>query len=173
MGGDSDFMPVSQKMTAAGRALIGVGTRKATNRHWVKSCHDFRSYENLVEVRAAEATPVVAVGQLVSDVAPADQPGSSIAQQNAPESGWFAATEASPAPPDAHLDLIRRALRLIDEKRRDSRVNKAEILPMAKRLNPTFDSAEHGDTTFSRMHKDLDVLVGLRKGEYDQKVRLR
>ncbi len=49
VGGDSDFMPVAQKIKAAGRTLVGVGTRRATNRHWAKSCHEFRYYENLVE----------------------------------------------------------------------------------------------------------------------------
>ena len=49
VGGDSDFMPVSQKVKAAGRTLIGIGARKSTNRHWAKSCHEFRYYENLVE----------------------------------------------------------------------------------------------------------------------------
>jgi uncharacterized LabA/DUF88 family protein len=49
VGGDSDFMPLSQKVKAAGRTLIGVGARKSTNRHWAKSCHEFRYYENLVE----------------------------------------------------------------------------------------------------------------------------
>ncbi|AEG92785.1 NYN domain-containing protein [Ramlibacter tataouinensis] len=52
VGGDSDFMPVSQKIKAAGRTLIGVGTRKATNPHWARSCHEFRYYEDLLEVRA-------------------------------------------------------------------------------------------------------------------------
>jgi uncharacterized LabA/DUF88 family protein len=49
VGGDSDFMPLSQKVKAAGRTLIGVGARNSTNRHWAKSCHEFRYYENLVE----------------------------------------------------------------------------------------------------------------------------
>ena len=49
VGGDSDFMPLSQKVKAAGRTLIGVGVRQSTNRHWAKSCHEFRYYENLVE----------------------------------------------------------------------------------------------------------------------------
>lgn len=49
VGGDSDFMPVSQKIKAAGRTLVGIGTRKSTNRHWAKSCHEFRYYENLVD----------------------------------------------------------------------------------------------------------------------------
>jgi uncharacterized LabA/DUF88 family protein len=49
VGGDSDFMPLSQKVKAAGRTLIGIGARNSTNRHWAKSCHEFRYYENLVE----------------------------------------------------------------------------------------------------------------------------
>ena len=49
VGGDSDFMPLSQKVKAAGRTLIGIGTQRSTNRHWAKSCHQFHYYENLVE----------------------------------------------------------------------------------------------------------------------------
>ena len=52
VGGDSDFMPVAQKIKAAGRTLVGIGTRKNTNRHWAKSCHQFRYYESLVEASA-------------------------------------------------------------------------------------------------------------------------
>ena len=47
VGGDSDFMPAAQKIKAAGRRLVGVGTRKSTNRHWAKSCHEFRYYEDV------------------------------------------------------------------------------------------------------------------------------
>ena len=47
VSGDSDFMPLAQKIKAAGRRLIGVGTRKSTNRHWASSCHEFHYYEKL------------------------------------------------------------------------------------------------------------------------------
>lgn len=133
VGGDSDFMPVSQKIKAAGRTLVGVGTRKATNRHWARSCHEFRYYENLLEVR--------------------DEP--------------------APPPPDAAMDLIRRALRLLAEKRGDAWVDEGEIWPMVKRLDPTFDFGEHGFTTFPGMLKSLEAMIELRKGENDQQVRLR
>ncbi len=66
VSGDSDFMPVSQKIKAAGRSLIGIGTRKSTNRHWAKSCHEFRYYENLV------APPVALVEQPPPASAPTD-----------------------------------------------------------------------------------------------------
>lgn len=55
VGGDSDFMPVSQKIKAAGRTLVGVGARKNTNRHWARSCHEFRYYENLLELAASSS----------------------------------------------------------------------------------------------------------------------
>jgi uncharacterized LabA/DUF88 family protein len=49
VGGDSDFIPLSQKIKALGRAVIGVGARKATNAHWARSCSEFRYYESLME----------------------------------------------------------------------------------------------------------------------------
>jgi hypothetical protein len=47
VGGDSDYMPLAQKIKAAGRRLVGIGTRKNTNRHWASSCHAFHYYEDL------------------------------------------------------------------------------------------------------------------------------
>jgi uncharacterized LabA/DUF88 family protein len=53
VGGDSDFMPLSQKLKAIGRTVVGVGDRRSTNRHWAASCHHFRYYEDLVAVAAS------------------------------------------------------------------------------------------------------------------------
>lgn len=55
VGGDSDFMPVSHKLKAAGRSVVGIGTRKAANRHWVRSCHAFHYYDSLVHDSPAAA----------------------------------------------------------------------------------------------------------------------
>ena len=49
VSGDSDFMPLAQEVKAAGRRIVGVGSRTTTNRHWATSCHAFRYYEDLVE----------------------------------------------------------------------------------------------------------------------------
>ncbi|VWX62984.1 conserved hypothetical protein [Burkholderiales bacterium 8X] len=54
VGGDSDFMPLAQRIKAAGRRLVGIGARSSTNRHWAASCHAFRYYEDLA------ATPTAA-----------------------------------------------------------------------------------------------------------------
>ena len=68
VSGDSDFMPLSQKVKAAGRTLVGVGARPFTNRHWARSCHDFRYYENLVQSRA-DFVPAQSAPQLQADSA--------------------------------------------------------------------------------------------------------
>jgi uncharacterized protein (TIGR00288 family) len=57
VGGDSDFMPVAQKIRAAGRTLIGVGADKSTNRHWARSCQAFHYYEQLVAERDEPLAP--------------------------------------------------------------------------------------------------------------------
>jgi uncharacterized LabA/DUF88 family protein len=144
IGGDSDYMPVAQKIKAAGRTLVGLATRKSTNRHWAKSCHEFRYYENLVEPPApAEAPPV--------DAAP-----------------------AAPVPPvNVAAELLRRAVKLLAETKGDPWVNKGAIWPMLKRLDPTFDPKEYGYANFPAMVKALDAVVEIKKGESDQIVRLK
>ena len=148
VGGDSDFMPVSQKIKAAGRTLIGIGTRKSTNRHWAKSCHEFRYYENLVEA------PIEAVSEPPQHLDLKSQPASAL-------------------PVDPAAEILKRAIRLLSETKGDSWVRKGPIWPMIKRLDPTFDTKDHGHANFGAMVKALDSLVEIRKGEFDQEIRLR
>jgi hypothetical protein len=138
IGGDSDFMPVAQKIKAAGRTLIGIATRRNTNKHWARSCHEFRYYESLVE---------------------SEQPDASNA--------------TPPAASDPAATLLRRAVRLLAEATRDAWVDKASVLPMIKRLDPTFDPKDHGYASFGEMLKALDEAVEVRKGELDHQVRVK
>jgi uncharacterized LabA/DUF88 family protein len=48
VGGDSDFIPLAQKIKAAGKELIGIGCKSSTNQHWANSCSDFKYYDALV-----------------------------------------------------------------------------------------------------------------------------
>ena len=147
IGGDSDFMPVSQKIKAAGRTLIGVGTRKSTNRHWAKSCHEFRYYENLVDsVEDAAPEPTDAA------TAPPAEPASK---------------------PDPAMEIFKRANRLLSETKGDAWVNKGSIWHMIKRLDSTFDPKEHGHANFRTMVKAFEPIVEVRDGESDQVIRLR
>ena len=149
VGGDSDFMPVAQKIKARGRTLIGVGTRKNTNKHWAKSCHEFRYYENLVGEVAPES--------------PAAE-GSSKGPSAAPS-----------APADPAADMMRRAIRLLTEKEGEPWVGKGKVWHLIKRLDPTFDPKDHGHASYTDMVNTLggNGVIDLRKGESDHELRLR
>ena len=148
VGGDSDFMPVSHKIKAAGRTLIGVGTRRSTNKHWAKSCDEFRYYESLVQVADAPSVPAAA-------------------GQGAP-----AAPEVA-VPVDTPADLLRRAVKLLAEKSGDEWVNKGSVFHTIKRLDATFDLKEKGFTNFAAMVKAFDSVVEVREGPNDHQLRVR
>lgn len=57
VSGDSDFMPLAQKIKAAGRRLVGIGPRRTSSRHWIRSCHDFRFYDSVAEAAAGGDAP--------------------------------------------------------------------------------------------------------------------
>jgi len=143
IGADSDFLPVSQKIKAAGRTLVGVGIEAATNKHWAHSCHEFRYYERLV---AKDEAPL----EVASDDA-----GSS-----------------APERPDA-IELIRRAIARLAANKGEPWVLKATIRPMVMRLDPTFDETSYGASTFSALLKKYDDVLEVRKGQYDQEYRIR
>jgi hypothetical protein len=143
IGGDSDFMPVAQKIKAAGRTLIGIGNRKNTNRHWAKSCHEFRYYDSLIEAPQTE---------------------------EAQKSGD---AKDTPPPADPAAEMLKRAVRLLAESKGEAWVHKASVWPMIKRLDPTFDSKDHGHASFAEMLKALDAVVEVKKGETDHLLRVR
>lgn len=143
VGGDSDFMPVAQKIKAAGRTLVGIGNRRNTNRHWAKSCHEFRYYDTLIE-----PVPVV-------------------------ESKPIDTKDVAPTPSDPAADVLRRAIRLLAESKGEAWVHKASVWPMMKRLDSTFDLKDHGYTSFSEMLKAMEGIVEVKKGDKDHLLRLR
>lgn len=143
IGADSDFQPVSQKIKAAGRTLVGVGIEAATNRHWAHSCHEFRYYERSV----AEDEP------------PLDQESN--------------AAEPSPSTPPEAIDLIRRAIGRLAANTGEPWVLKARIRPMVQRLDPTFDEKTYGAATFSALLKKYEDVLDVRKGQFDQEFRVK
>ena len=72
VGGDSDFMPLSHKMKAAGVVLVGVGARANTNRHWARSCHAFHYYDTLVAGQPVDAPAADDADAAVTLPAPPD-----------------------------------------------------------------------------------------------------
>lgn len=72
VGGDSDFMTVARKIKAAGLTLIGIGSRRNTNKHWAKSCHEFRYDDSLVDAPNTDEAPTPSEAKDTPPLPPAD-----------------------------------------------------------------------------------------------------
>jgi len=169
VGGDSDFLPVAQKIKAQGKMLVGIGAAANTNRHWAHSCHEFKFYEALIlDDERSVPEPVPAQSALVSIQAPAAAPPQSvqvpqIAVVVDPDNVVVSRPE----------DLLRRAILRLSGKSNDGWVLKGSIRPMMKRLDPTFAEEQHGVKNFSAFMKKFEGLLDVRAGRNDQEVRLR
>jgi NYN domain/OST-HTH/LOTUS domain len=199
VGGDSDYMPLSYKVKAAGRRLVGIGSRRSTNQHWAKSCHEFKFYEALVapavEAGTGQAvqpaqTPSFApqaltppAEELVPRPTGVDRP---LAQSEQPQlrDGAAAAAETTVDSRDATSsdganpaasarDMIKKALSRLAHSKGEPWVNKAGLRPYLQRMDATFHESNYGFATFSDLLDSMPDVVEIRRGEFDHEVRLR
>ncbi|WP_298826351.1 NYN domain-containing protein [uncultured Piscinibacter sp.] len=200
VGGDSDYMPLSYKVKAAGRRLVGIGGKRTTNQHWARSCHEFKFYEALIAVpgdaakseppeqTAAEAAGLAQVPLTVPDllVAPAstsellpvtaDVPPQ-IVRDTVPLDDAAAVFSELVADDSEKLkearDLVRKALSRLAQSKGEAWVNKAGLRPYLQRIEPTFHESNYGFTTFSELLASMSDIVEVRRGEFDHELRLR
>ncbi len=152
VGGDSDYLPLAQKVKAMGKTLVGIGVEANTNRHWARSCHEFKFYEALLLDGEPHAVPVV------TSAAPGQQPAPML---------------RAGADAGSSEDLLRRAIRRLAGSTGDGWVLKGSIRPMLKRLDPTFEEERHGVRSFPAFIKKFEHLLEIRAGRNDQEIRLR
>jgi NYN domain/OST-HTH/LOTUS domain len=126
VGGDSDYMPLSYKVKAAGRTLVGIGGRRSTNPHWARSCHEFKYYETLVApvTRAAaglpadDSVPVPLISAALPPVAVAcgatgalaDGVPEGVGERPAPDAAQPEAGASNPYAPGMDTDELRQLL---------------------------------------------------------------
>jgi len=183
VGGDSDYMPLSYKVKAAGRTLIGIGSLGSTNQHWARSCHEFKFYEALLN-------PTPTLGGLTPEpeTANTSEPTASVSSPAAapPETNAFCApaeaeeirellgiaVDAS-ARQQAARELVTKAITRLSQTRGETWIQKARLRPYIQRMDPTFHESSLGFRTFSDMIASMGDLVETRRGEFDHELRLR
>lgn len=191
VGGDSDFMPLSYKVKAAGRTLIGIGSMASTNQHWARSCHQFKFYESLLNPGASAPADVVpAVLPVVPELTPAEPPSH--------ETPTTAATQPQPderplCPPEEAeelrellviaadaatrekkaRELVCKAISRLAQSRGDPWVQKAGLRPYMQRMDPTFHESSFGYSSFAEMLRSMGDIVETRRGKFDHELRLR
>lgn len=187
VGGDSDYMPLSYKVKAAGRTLIGIGSIRSTNQHWARSCHEFKFYETLLNpAQAPTLVPAAVLPHEVAEAQPTSQqpakpmeakpvaaaaPLTSDEEDELRELLVLAATPA--AKQQAARDLVSKAMTRLSQTRGERWIQKARVRPFIQRMDPTFNESNFGYRSFSEMIASMADLVETRKGEFDHELRLR
>jgi hypothetical protein len=183
VGGDSDYMPLSYKVKAAGRTLVGIGSRISTNQHWARSCHEFKYYESLLPVNIQDSPPIPAQA-LVGGGGPAEPanipaPAGMVENQLAGDAAQNEelralldrANEAEKRRQEM-VHLVCRAITLLSERRGETWVQKAGLRPFIQRMDPTFHESNFGFDTFSDLLESLGGAIEMRRGEHDHEIRI-
>jgi hypothetical protein len=184
VGGDSDYMPLSYKVKAAGRTLIGIGSMGSTNQHWARSCHEFKFYEALLNpTSAADESVPASVATSMS---------TSLAKNSIDALGALNDANSLCAPDEreelrellviavdvaerqqAARELVCKAITRLSQTRGEAWIQKARLRPYIQRMDPTFQESSLGFRSFSEMITSMSDIVETRRGEFDHELRLR
>ena len=122
ISGDSDFISVGKRVRSKGKRMIGMGLRATSNQYWIKTCNEFKFYDNIISELSAGKT---------SD-------------------------NAADIDPEERNKLVAQAMRNLTRHTGHEWIKRVRIKPALVRLDPAFDEANHGFTSFGRF---MDALA--------------
>jgi uncharacterized LabA/DUF88 family protein len=127
VAGDSDYIPLAQRVKRLGRYVVGVGVAGSTAKSLAAAVDRFDSYDSLPGV--VRETPV-----------PADATKSDAASSR---------PRARKRSNDPAVNLLERALQLEQERADDDWVHASALKDLMKRLDPSFSEKGLGFRSFS------------------------
>lgn len=158
--GDSDYIPLAQRLKRMGRYVVAVGVAGATSRSLAAAVDELVRYDDLPGLGAEEDEPV-------AEPEPAQK---STARKSAKKPA--AAEEEDRASARQATRLLMRALRLLAEKDEESDwVHASTVKNQMKRMDPSFSEKELGFKTFTEFLKSRNSVVELDEGT--RRLRLR
>jgi uncharacterized protein (TIGR00288 family) len=159
VSGDSDFIALVNKLKQYNKVIFVVGGRAFTSTILQKNCHEFVSYESLLD--EPQRAPRVQHQQHSS------QQHSSPQQQAPPPSQGHRGPNRRPAPLDLALSmpLVERALQVLE--RREVRPQLGLLKSTMLQLDSTFNEKAYGSGSFSDFVEKLkrNGMVNVTGGE--------
>lgn len=155
VAGDSDYVPLAQRLKRLNRTVVAVGVAGSTARSLVTAVDRFTSYQELpgLEAKGAEAAELAEV--------PVEPPARQPARQSHEENQQRRAT-----------NTLRRAMRLSEEDD-DGWVRGSGLKDQMLRIDPTFSEKPLGFRSFTRFLESRETLVELDRSGSSHRVRLR
>lgn len=170
VAGDSDFIPLAQRLKRLGRYVVAVGVAGATSRSLAAACDELVTYDNLpgITLTVAESTPEP---EPEADPVTDAEPRKSTARKS---TSAKKAASNEPDPRDVASRLLERALRLGHEKDEDAVwLHLAEVKNQMRRMDPSFNEKELGFKTFSEFIKSRKSIAELDESTQVRMIRLK
>ncbi|KYH44215.1 NYN domain-containing protein [Branchiibius sp. NY16-3462-2] len=166
VAGDSDYIPLAQRLKRMGRYVVAVGVAGATSRSLAAAVDELVTYDNLPGLSDREQEERE-VGQ-----APAKKGGPRSSAKGEPVAEEDKDEEQLSSRQATRLLL--RALRILREKDPDAEwFNAGEVKSQMKRMDPSFNEKDFGVTSFSEFVKTRGSIAELEEDHHSRKVRLR
>jgi hypothetical protein len=163
VGGDSDYVPLAQRIKQLGRFVVGIGVTGSTSRALIAACDEFSQYDALPGV-----TPVKpkATAKKAAAKKTAKEPAKKAASKRA-------AKRAEADPVSEAGDLLVRAVRIAQDKADDDEwLNGGGVKSQMQRMDPSFKEKALGFKNFSDFVESLGDVIETQT-DRDGHLRLR
>jgi uncharacterized LabA/DUF88 family protein len=163
VGGDSDYVPLAQRIKQLGRFVVGIGVTGSTSRALIAACDEFSQYDALPGV--APVKPKAAAAKTVAKTAKKSA-------KKATTRRSAKKTEADPVQEAG--DLLVRAIRIAQDKSDDDEwLNGGGVKSQMQRMDPSFKEKALGFRNFTEFVESQSDLVETRTDSADGHLRLR
>jgi len=167
VGGDSDYVPLAQRIKQLGRFVVGIGVTGSTSRALIAACDEFSQYDALPGI-----TPVETNAAAKEPAAKAAKKAAKKTAKKASSRRTAKRTESDPV--EEAGELLVRAIRIAQDKAGDDEwLNGGGVKSQMQRMDPSFKEKALGFRNFSDFVESQSDLVETRTDSADGHLRLR
>ncbi len=164
VGGDSDYVPLAQRLKQLGRFVVGIGVTGSTSRALIAACDEFSQYDALPGISPIK--PKAAAKKAAAKTAKKS------AKKATTKKAAARRTEADPVQEAG--ELLVRAIRIAQDKADDDEwLNGGGVKSQMQRMDPSFKEKALGFRNFTDFVESQSDLVETRSDSADGHLRLR
>ena len=164
VGGDSDYVPLAQRIKQLGRFVVGIGVTGSTSRALIAACDEFSQYDALPGIIPVK--PKAAAKKTAARTAKKS------AKKATTKKAAAKRTEADPVQEAG--ELLVRAIRIAQDKSDDDEwLNGGGVKSQMQRMDPSFKEKALGFRNFTDFVESQSDLVETRSDSADGHLRLR
>lgn len=175
VAGDSDYVPLAQRIRRLGRHVVGVGVAGSTAKSLAAACDEFDAYDSLPGVVIPEKPkrkrPAAGADAKAETETDAEEPAAtkSVRRRRKP------AEEPEPDPSELAGKLLQRALELGGRDKNDDAewLHASAVKQHMRRMDPSFSEKALGFRSFNAFLRSHEDTAELSESGHERLVRLK